>query len=192
VLRRLYGSLGSLLMISLITSGCGGSAKQSSGQNPATKYAATGTFTMSIDDDWGGFDPYQNRLFGYAYLAYDPLVFVKPDGSLVPGLAEKWSAVAGSATFTIRPGVTCSDGSPLTASDVAAAITYVADPKNQSIARGWTVPDVPLKATADDSSRTVKVALDKPFGMLLNMVEQFPIVCPKGMQNRASLKTQCP
>ncbi len=188
-MNRLYGPLASLLMISLITSGCGGSAKQSGGQNSSAKYATTGTFTMSIDDDWGGFDPYQNRLFGYTYLAYDPLVFLKPDGRLVPGLAEKWSADASSATFTIRPNITCSDGSPLTASDVAAAITYVADAKSQSIARGWTVPDVPLKATADDGSRTVKVVVDKPFGMLLNMIGQFPIVCAKGMRDRASLKT---
>jgi peptide/nickel transport system substrate-binding protein len=144
---------------------------------------------MAIDEDLGGFDPYRKSIYGPAYLAYDPLVNLMPDGRFVSGLAEKWSADAHSATFTLRPDVTCSDGTPLTAGDVATAISYVGDPKNASTQYGEHTPTVPFTVTGDDTSRTVKIVMTKPFGFLLNTVGQLPIVCAAGMKNHKSLNT---
>src|SRR5689334_13341995 len=108
----------------LITSGCTGSHGRNGVPGQTVRYAKNATFTMLVNSDPGIFDPYRNQLVLNYYLAYDPLVNLQPNGSFASGLAEKWTADARSATFTLRPGVTCSDGTPLTASRVAAAISY--------------------------------------------------------------------
>ncbi len=52
-------------------------------------------------------------------------------GNLVPGLAESWQVSADNKVYTIklRPNLTFSDGSPLTAEDVAFTLTVLLDPK---------------------------------------------------------------
>ena len=54
---------------------------------------------------------------------YEPLVYVNPlqSGKTTPMLATSWTWGAGnkSLTFTIRQGVKFSDGTPMTANDVA-------------------------------------------------------------------------
>jgi peptide/nickel transport system substrate-binding protein len=176
-------SLALLVITALAVSGCGGSPEGSTG------YATDGTFTIAIPEDRGPFDPYHINLTGYAGLAYDSLVYLRPGGKFVSGLAKEWSADARSATFTLRPGVTCSDGTPLTASQVAAAITYNADPKNQTQFYGVSVPTAPMTVTGDDATGTVRIAMTKePFGFLLHTVGQLPIVCAKGLKNREVLK----
>ena len=51
-------------------------------------------------------------------------------GKLVPGLAESWTVSPDNKVYTIklRPGLTFSDGSPLTAEDVAFTLTVLLDP----------------------------------------------------------------
>ncbi len=167
-------------------SGCGGSAGQAEDGSGSTGYAADGTFTMAVSSDRGTFDPYKG-LVGFSAFAYDSLVNQRRDGTFVSGLAEKWQADARSATFTLRQGVTCSDGTALTATQVAAAIGYVSKPENDSVQYGLNTPTVPLTATGDDAGRTVKVVTAQPFGFLLQTIGLLPIVCAKGMQNRAML-----
>ena len=171
-----------LLTTSLVATGCNNATTQN-GEGSA-KYALNGTFTYDIGDDPGAFDPYHSQLiFGYASLAYDSLVNLRPDGKFVSGLARKWTTSANSATFTLRPDVTCSDGTPLTARQVAADLTYLGNPKNQSPLYGNMIPKEPFKATGDDGTRTVKVAMTKPFGFLLNSIGLTPIVCANGLKN---------
>jgi peptide/nickel transport system substrate-binding protein len=62
-------------------------------------------------------------------LAYDPLIYREPNGTLVPGLATKWGYVGtGNNVFdlTLRSGVKFSDGSALTAAGVKAYFAYFA------------------------------------------------------------------
>jgi peptide/nickel transport system substrate-binding protein len=173
----------------LVLASCGGSAGRS-GHGPV-RYAANGTFTMAVKYDLGTFDPYHSQLiFSYAALAYDTLVNLRPDGKIVSGLAEKWSASPNEASFTLRPGITCSDGTPLTASQVAADLNYVGNPKNQSKVYGVTIPTTPYAVTADDTARTIKVTMKKPFGFLLNTIGLTSIVCAKGLKNPAMLRTE--
>ncbi len=118
------------------------------------------------------------------------MVNLRGDGSFVSGVAERWSADARSATFTLRPDVTCSDGTPLKASQVAADIRFNNDPKNKSLLYGSSVPAVPLTVTSDDATRTVKVVSEKqPYALLLHTVGQMPILCPKGLSDPSVLKT---
>jgi peptide/nickel transport system substrate-binding protein len=62
-----------------------------------------------------------NNLAGTQGMIYETLLyFNRIDGSIHPWLASsyKWSSDATSLTFTLRPGVKWSDGSPFTSADV--------------------------------------------------------------------------
>jgi peptide/nickel transport system substrate-binding protein len=62
------------------------------------------------------------------------LCYSNPNLELEPVLAESWAPNTDGTvwTFKIRQGVTFSDGTPMTAKDVAAAFNRLADPKNKS------------------------------------------------------------
>src|SRR4051812_23124158 len=84
---------------------CAGSPSRGGGQS--SDFAQNATFTMAVKQDFGSFDPYTNpNILGYTPLTYDSLVNLQPDGKFVSGLAEKWTADAKTATFTLRSGVT--------------------------------------------------------------------------------------
>jgi peptide/nickel transport system substrate-binding protein len=71
-----------------------------------------------------------------ASLVLEPLVKNDPDGNLLPVLAAEVPTVENggvaadltSITYTLRPGVTWSDGTPLTAEDVVFTWQYCTDP----------------------------------------------------------------
>ncbi len=176
-----------LTAVVLALSACSASNGSSSHSGP-NHYVSGGTFTMAVSVDPGAFDPYKNRLtLGASVLAYDSLVNLRQDGTFVSGLAQKWSADANSATFVLRPGVTCSDGTPLTAGQIADDLKYVGDAKNSPAQYGVNVPTVPYRVVSNDSTRTVKVTIKRPYGFLLNTLGQVPIVCASGMKDRKAL-----
>ena len=88
--------------------------------------------------------------------------------------------------LTLAEGITCSDGSALTASDVVANLDYIANPENQSPFLGTYYP-VGATAVADDAARTVTITLAAPAPFVLNGLANLPIVCAAGMADRASL-----
>lgn len=173
----------------LITSACSGSGAGKNQSGPA-RYADNGTFTMALLDDADGLDPYRTGTGLYLVgLAYDSLVNIRPDGTFVSGVAKKWSADAHSATFTLRAGVTCSDGTPLTAGQVAADMNFVGDKANGSALYGRFTPPLPFRAAGDDATGTVTVTMaGKPFGFLLHTLGLLPIVCAKGLRDPKMLK----
>jgi peptide/nickel transport system substrate-binding protein len=175
--------------ISLVATGCGAAENGTSDQDGAERYAVNGTFTMVMNEDRGAFDPYRSRIAGLDKLAYDSLVNMRPDGTFVSGIAQKWTTDARTASFTLRPDVTCSDGTPLTAGQVAADLEFIGDPENKSPQYGINTPTVPFTVTADDKARTVRVTTKEPFGFLLNTVGLAPIVCAKGLKDPKLLET---
>ncbi len=190
-MRRMIALLACLTSICLVLTGCGGNSKPSGTRSGSVHYASDGTFTMAASRDLGTFDPYKGRLlWGYSSLAYDTLVNLDPNGALVSGLAGTWKADAHSATFTLKPGITCSDGSALTASQVADDLKYLGDASNGNVQYGVNIPaGAPFTATGDDAARTVTVTMKTSFGFMLNTFGRTPIVCAKGMANRASLQS---
>ncbi len=181
-----------LAALCLVATACGTSPQRSGGSaGDSTRYAADGTLTMAISPAPGSFNPYRELgPHGLGSLAYDSLVYQRPDGTFVSGLAEKWTADSRSASFTLRDGITCSDGTPLTASQVVAAIRFASNPKDPSTQLGVNIPPAPLTATADDTARTVKVVMTKqPYGFLLHTIGRLPIVCAKGLRDPAMLRT---
>ena len=187
-MRTIDRRLISALAICLVASGCAGSSS-TAGRSARTAYATDGTFTMAVTTDLANFDPYRGSVFYLAGLAYDSMLNLRPDGKFVSGLADKWSADSGSATFTLRPDVTCSDGTPLTARQAAEDINWVMDLKNKSTQYGANTPTEPLTAAGDDANRTVTVTMkNRPFGFLLNTIGLLPIMCGEGLKSPAALK----
>ena len=180
--RRTITSVLALGMGMAALSGCGGSDSK----------ASSDTFTMALPAAISSFHPYTSREFGYlTSLAYDSLVNLNPEGDIVSGLAEKWETTATGATFTLKSGITCSDGSELTASQVAADLEWVADPANQAWFLGALTPPTTYQVAADDAARTVTVTLDSPFSFVLETLgASVPIVCESGMADPGSLDKQ--
>jgi ABC-type transport system substrate-binding protein len=90
------------------------------GRRGRAAVASGGTLTYAVDQDPGALDPHMTVLSvtrEMAKFAYDTLVYTDEDGETVPGLAEAWEVEGNALTYTLREGVTCADGSPLTASD---------------------------------------------------------------------------
>ncbi len=89
--------------------------------------AASGTLTISNESGelWPcSFNPYNPAVWGESVgFVYEPLVFVDSleNGKTTPWLASSyaWSDGNKVLTFTIRKGVKFSDGTPMTAADVA-------------------------------------------------------------------------
>ena len=182
---RLGVALLAAALATTTVSACAGSS------NPATHAVAFlngGTYTEALTDDPGAFNPHRNpQIVSYMYLLYDSLVNLTPDGEIVSGLAETWQANATSATFQLKAGITCSDGSALTASQVARNINFVGDPRNKSALYGQFTPTSRFHATGDDAGRTVRVQLPTPFSFPLQTIGFLPIICAKGLESPAML-----
>ena len=114
---------------SVTLSACGGQVSGTSGTTGGGKTGEVLTVGFSIQGPQT-LDPAkapQNYAW-FEELAYEPLIVQRADGSLAPGLATSWSYTGtGNETFVLhlRQGVKFSDGSPLTAQDVADDLSYV-------------------------------------------------------------------
>ncbi|MDN3354434.1 ABC transporter substrate-binding protein [Actinomadura sp. DC4] len=177
-----------LALAAAALAGCGG-ASHRGGKGEVVE---GGTFTLGLSSDPGGLDPQMGAgtsLFTVTQFAYDPLVSVDGrTGAIQSALAKSWQAKGKSVTLTLADGITCSDGTRLTASDVADNLNFVADPKNKSPFLGTFLP-AGATAKGDDATRVVTLTLAGPAPFVLNGLASLPIVCPKGMAGRSSLKT---
>ncbi|WP_370410320.1 ABC transporter substrate-binding protein [Streptomyces fradiae] len=175
-------AISACLAVSLLAAGCGTGQAGSTGGD---------TFSFAIKSDPGLLDPaqFQNTATYTALsLAYDTLVNIAPDGRVVSGLAQKWDVKPSSVTFTLRRGVTCADGSPVTASTIAANVDYITDPATKSPAIGVVVPEG-LTAKADDTAGTVTLTTPKPFSLILQSTRYLFLVCGKGLKDRSLLRS---
>ncbi|MDG4860637.1 ABC transporter substrate-binding protein [Streptomyces sp. T-3] len=173
--------------LTVLASACGGASGP--GTAGEGELADGRTFTTAYASDPGALDPAKTVMsiaIGINRYLYDPLVHLDDQGEPEAGLAQKWRATIDTATFTLRPGLTCSDGSPLTASDVAANIDYIGDPKNKSPLTGVLVQPG-TTAKADDARRTVTVTSGAPDAFLLRNAGSVPIACGKGLKDRTVL-----
>ena len=156
----------------------------------ATSYVSGKTATILLPSDPGSLDPdlaYIDDALEVDYFLYDSLISFTPSGTVESNLASTWSGTTTTASYTLKPGATCSDGSPLTASTVAANINFVANPKNASSRLDVWVPAGAV-ATGDDKTGVVTVKSATPDAFLVTDVGQAMIVCGNGMKNRNLLK----
>jgi peptide/nickel transport system substrate-binding protein len=178
-----------LAVAALGLTACGGGSSSSGAGGDGGDLVDGQTFTMGIATDPGSLDPHQTVLSvtrGIDRFLYARLIELSSDGTTISGLAEKWDADTAKATFTLRPDITCSDGSPLTATDVADNINFVGDPANKSPLLGLQLMPG-TQATADDSARTVEVTSGAPDAFLLRNVGTLPIACGEALTDRSLL-----
>ncbi|MCX7521803.1 ABC transporter substrate-binding protein [Microbacterium sp. STN6] len=105
----------------LVLTGC--SAGGSDGSTNTGKTATGGTLTIGTLVDVKSFDPAQSHIGHYLQFdqpVYDSLLRRKPDGTLIPMLAKKWSYNADKTVLTLnlRDDVTFTDGTKLDADAV--------------------------------------------------------------------------
>jgi peptide/nickel transport system substrate-binding protein len=139
-----------------------------------------GTFSFSVADDPGSLNPVLGsrtvavNLFRFLY---DPLVRSDSNGKIVSGLASTWQVNGNVVEFTIKQGVTCSDGSPVKASTVATAFNNVKDPANGSTLIGIALPNNKFTVAADDATGKFTLTLAEPYLFILPALEFLPIPC---------------
>ncbi|MER7753839.1 ABC transporter substrate-binding protein [Kitasatospora sp. NPDC097643] len=181
--RRRTPCTAALTVAALLAAGCAGPVRSATD----TPVVAHGTVRIAVPAETPSFHPYSAFGAGPARYAYDSLVNVAADGTVVSGLATAWRADPTSAVFTLRPGVTCSDGTALTAEAVARSLRYAADPANQLAGAQAVLPGVPFTVTADDPTGTVAVTAAAPHPFLTRTLGLLPIVCPAGLDRPQSL-----
>lgn len=103
-------------------------------QIPATAKLRKDTVVAGISEPQGIFNPYffvNGWDENVTNVIFSRLIDWDSHGNLVPGLAESWKVSPDGKVYTIklRPDLTFSDGSPLTAEDVAFTLTVLYDPK---------------------------------------------------------------
>jgi peptide/nickel transport system substrate-binding protein len=177
----------------LALAGCSASNQSSSTSGGGSGQVVDGaTFTMAIAGDPGALDPATavngstNLLLSFAY---DTLVHTDRNNKLVSGLATKWDVTPTSVTFTLAKGATCSDGSPVTAGDVAKSINRVVDPNTHSPLLGVLIPP-DVSAKGDDGAHTVTLTTKTPSPFLLQSTAAIFIVCGKGLSDQSVLAKQ--
>jgi oligopeptide transport system substrate-binding protein len=116
---------------------------------------------------------------------FDGLVAVKPDGAIEPRLAASWENKDNTVwTFHLRPGITWSDGTAITAQDIVWSWQRLVTPKTASpyasypgnmhivnatdIALGKKTPDTLGVKALDDN--TLQVTLNQPTASFLAML----------------------
>jgi peptide/nickel transport system substrate-binding protein len=90
----------------------------------------------------------------------EPLIRVAPDYSLSAGLAQSFTfSDPTTLVLKLRPGVTFSDGAPMTAQDVAYSLNRNLDPK---VASGYGYLFAKVKAITVTDASTVTITFSQP------------------------------
>ena len=123
-----------------------------------------------------------------AYLSYqvlDNLVSLDSDHTVVPWLAETWTTSDDGLTwtFTLKKGVTFTDGTPLTAAVVAYNFDYWLQGGN-STAKVWLAGYYKSAEAVDDT--TLQINLSKPYPRLADTLTQGYF----GIQSQQALETR--
>lgn len=98
----------------------------------------------------------------------ESLLSLTPEGSVEPGLAERVDR-PDPLTYVVhlRPGVTFSDGRPLTADDVVFSMNRVRDPK---LASYWAFFAQRVKSIRAVDAETVRIEMSKPDAIFYPML----------------------
>jgi peptide/nickel transport system substrate-binding protein len=173
----------------LLAAAC--SSGNSSPSTTSSGSAASGSATLTISDESGGtwscsFNPFlsSDTWFGFGPV-YEPLMFVNnlAPQPLAPAnikswlaTSYKWNSSYTRLTFTIRPGVKWSDGSPMTAADVAFTFNMLKAHHSMDLESLWSNVGGPLTSVTASGNQVV-MTLNKPSPLYFyNIADQVAIV----------------
>ncbi|MDT0268549.1 ABC transporter substrate-binding protein [Streptomyces sp. DSM 44915] len=176
----LTGPLAAATAATLLLAGCAGDAASAGGGSPTQLRVAYGWYPTCFD--YAQSNPF--ALFGRQVL--DTLLSENPEtGELEPYLAESWETLDGGRAyeFTLREGVTFSNGEELTAAVVAdnfESLWALAE-QGVSITPGAYLRGYQQAEAIDE--QTVRVTFDEPNAGFLqaNTEGQFGIIAPASL-----------
>jgi peptide/nickel transport system substrate-binding protein len=134
---RVNRSITAVLAGSLAVAALSACSNSTAGKTAGSSGGSSGVLNVSMPD--GASEKDNNNPYlatsaashlGYRYMIYEPLAMVnlvQPTSKPTPWLATawNWSPDYKSVTFTVRGGVTFSDGTPMTANDVAYSFSIL-------------------------------------------------------------------
>jgi ABC-type transport system substrate-binding protein len=148
--------MGFLVVVSLAVAGCGGGSNSAS-TSPTSVTVALGTKPSTLDPDLAQSPTDIQTL----HLIAGTLFNLARDGKRTPGLATEVKISQGglTQTFTLRPDLKFSDGSPLTSQDVVATFVRAMNDK------GNTYPGfvARIKSVSASGPRSVVFRMDRPY-----------------------------
>ncbi|SBN62792.1 peptide/nickel transport system substrate-binding protein [Curtobacterium sp. 9128] len=168
---RRIGALAGAVAVLLALTACTGSGTSSADATPENggtlTYASGDAEPTCLDPHVGG--NYPQALLASQYI--EELVGLD-DGKPTPALATKWTTSddGKTLTFTLRQGVSFTDGTPFDAAAVVRNIEHVQDPTTAS-STGYLALQSIQKATATDD-HTVTLSLSRPDSALLESFSQ--------------------
>ncbi|OZC48197.1 ABC transporter substrate-binding protein [Rhodococcus sp. 06-621-2] len=154
----------------LLLSACAGGSNTTSTFDENAEPVSGGTFTFGLNSDLDCVDPQQTGSSVAALVSrnvLDSLVGHTENNEFTPWLAESWevSDDATSYTFSLRDGVTFSDGTPLDADAVKFNLDRIFDPATKSnYARSLLGP---LREVTAVDPTTVRVDFTAPYPSFL-------------------------
>ena len=165
--HRTVKTLAAAAILAMGAAACSNSGSSTSSSSTATSTSTKGAPLVIVDNTGQvfaqTFNPYVSTSLGVEdnmqSMTYEPLLefnIMQPTQAPIPWLATgyAWSNNGKTLTFTIRPGVKFSDGTPMTASDVAFTFNLLM--KNSTLASQAPAPTpLPVSATAPNSTTAV-------------------------------------
>ena len=150
-------SIAAISVLAACGTSASGSSAAGSGSAAASGVSGTINWEWSLPTSW---DPVTSTAGWDMHalgLVYASLTTLDAKGDVIPGLATAWKYAADgrSVTFTLRPGLKFSDGSPLTATSV-----------KQNIERGQTQAN---STVASELSVITGVTVNSPVSFTLNL-----------------------
>lgn len=182
--RRPTGLLAAGAAACLLFAGCGGGPAADATKEQAEGYLAvaddsengSGDVTVQLDYDSveaGGLDPQTAttaRSWSLMSLVYDTLVTIGPDFGFEPGLATGWETPDPTTyVFTLRDGVTFSNGRPMTADDVVGSLQRLLDSGGV-----WAIQLDSVRSVEATGEREVTVTLERPHTAFLATLANTP------------------
>ena len=169
-MNRTLPSLVAAASVILLIAGCSTPAAENSGpvSGGTLVYASGDGEPTCLDPHVGG--NYPQALVATQYL--ESLVSKNSDGEIIPWLASSWTESDDQLSweFTLRDGVTFTDGTPLTAEAVAANVTHLQDPETGSSTGYVALQKVTGVEVVDEL--TARVTLSEPDSALLDSFSQ--------------------
>ncbi|MBB5783235.1 ABC transporter substrate-binding protein [Nonomuraea jabiensis] len=194
----LAGTGGGALSLLLAACGAGGGAPLTGADSGAPQAGTGASAAASVPPRRGGtlragspppptaVDPvtmYDGSAIAIVQLVADYLIWLDRDFTLKPRLAEKWESEDGGKrwAFTLRKGVTFSDGTPLDAEIVKASFDRLLDPKSKSAALSAFDTVLAKGGVSVRDAATVVFTLERTFS-------DFPYLVSAGNYNAVILK----
>lgn len=151
---------------------------------PALAAPPDDTLVVGLSADASSFDPAQIASRDNANIAkhiFATLFTVNFEGEIKPYLAESTevSADGRAYTFTIKPGLTCEDGEPLTADDVAYSFNRPADKSKNFTGNsaGFVYTTLGFQSAEALDERRVRINLAAKTTLALGMMAQVYVHC---------------